>query len=151
MQHWHRSLILLIVGLLQMVTCSAITLQCPAPSALTLDTKTLLWSTTDGDYKSYAPSFSKHATSYIGSQWQGVNVGNLFCLYRGDELTFTISLQHYALIQEPHTGKWGPNVNGIRNCHATQPEECPFSPVTAKKPHDVNQELEQLKVDAPVN
>ncbi len=123
----------------------AVSLQCPPPGTLVRDPKTLLWSTPRSDWKSYAPSFSKHANTFVGAQWQGVKVGNLFCLYQGDAMTFTISIQFYALTAEPNTGKWEANINGIRNCHSALPEECPFVPVSQPDKIDIQQELQEIK------
>lgn len=149
MHFWRQTLLSLCAIWLICPSSLAEVLTCPPPSALVRDPKTLLWSTPRGDWKSYAPSFSKHASAFAGAQWQGVKVGNLFCLYQGDAMTFTLSLQFYALTEEPNTGKWETNVNGIRNCHAATPEDCPFVPVSQPQQLDIQQELQQIKVNSP--
>lgn len=149
MQFWPRLLVTASLLMLNSAVSLAALLQCPPPGALVRDPKTLLWSTPQGDWKSYAPSFSKHANVFLGAQWQGVKVGNLFCLYQGDAMTFTISMQFYALVEEPNAGKWEANVNGIRNCHSAQAADCAFVPVQQAPEQDINQQLQQLKISPP--
>lgn len=42
----------------------------------------MMWG--DDPWEGDSPSFSEHATAFIGATWQGVNVGTITCSYRGD-------------------------------------------------------------------
>ena len=74
---------------------------CPKVSELKYNTQKSEW-TTDTDWKSTTNSFSKQAVSFLGSQWKGVQMGHLLCLYQGpskDE--FPISMAKNIIVQSP--------------------------------------------------
>ncbi len=118
---------------------------CPSPDELERDNKTLIWSSKKHDWKSYAPSFSRKIEQFQGAQWQGVNVGNLFCIYQGDSKSFLITLQYHTVVQEPSSGQWGANTNGLRNCRSHQQSDCPFVPAAINQPIDIDKAIDQIK------
>lgn len=124
---------------------------CPNPEELVRDNKTLIWSSHKNDWKSYAPSFSRKIEQFMGAQWQGVNVGNLFCIYQGDSKSFLITLQYHTVVQEPSGGQWGANADGLRNCRSHQQSDCPFIPAPINQPIDIDKAIDQIKPLSPEN
>ena len=71
---------------------------CPAPSQLILDQKTSKWNTKTG-WRSPDSTFTKEVTTFLGAQWQGVQMGQVVCLYQGPEKKeFEIRLQKDSMI-----------------------------------------------------
>ena len=108
---------------------------CPKASELHKDPKTQFWGA-NGGWKSFEISFTSHIGKFLGAQWQGMNVGNVTCVYRGNEsMSFPITLRfnHLAYAPKPTKGKWGENRGGYVNCKATEQKECSFKPQPKKK------------------
>lgn len=101
------------------------TYYCPSPSDLVKNG--LFWGTIIGGWKSYSESFDQKIVSFLGAQWNGINVGKMICLYQGNApLSFPITVQNDALAQAPSAGLWGRNLGGYQNCHSNNPLDCPF-------------------------
>jgi hypothetical protein len=99
---------------------------CPATSTLQKDPMTHTWSAPDG-WKSYDMSFTDKLTHFSGAQWRGTNVGQIFCVYRGEIATeFPVLLAYRVLTYEPQGGRWSVNLGGYHNCETPNQEECPF-------------------------
>ncbi len=80
-------------------------LTCPEINKLQKDPNKMIWSAKHG-WKSYLPSFASYLNKFLGAQWQGVNVGNITCLYQSDEkMTFPVSLEYNLLVYMPVGGK----------------------------------------------
>ncbi len=105
------------------------------------------WATNDGDWKSDTVSFSDAIGSFVGAQWQGVNFGEIICVYTtAGKATFPIAIIYQGLVPEPDGYQWGPNNSGIRDCRARYTKDCPF--MIEKKtetPKDVYKELDFFK------
>jgi len=99
---------------------------CPPLSALTQDPQTHSWSA-EGGWKTYTSSFALNVQQFLGAQWQGNQVGTLFCLYQSsDKMTFPIKLQYNHLVEVPNGAHWGKDLGGYKNCVAPNPSDCPF-------------------------
>ena len=103
-------------------------ISCPNISQINKNKQSMLWGTANGNWRSFAVSFANHVDQFLGAQWEGVNLGNLFCIYRGEKLTFTINLQYHGLIHVPTNGKWSKNMGGYKNCISHKIKDCRFKP-----------------------
>jgi hypothetical protein len=121
---------------------------CPPISALKKDPETRLWYATVG-WKSYDLSFVDKITRFSGAQWRGTNVGQIFCVYRGEEETsFPVVLAYKILAYTPQGGQWSANLGGYANCETPSQNDCPFSIRVQAAPMDMYQQAEQLKRQA---
>jgi hypothetical protein len=122
---------------------------CPPISALVKSSDTFTWSAPDG-WKSFDMSFVDKITHFAGAQWRGTNVGQIFCVYRGElETSFPILLAYNVLAYAPHGGKWSANLGGYQNCETPEQQNCPFSIRLKPEAVDLYQQAEQLKRTAP--
>lgn len=118
---------------------------CPSTENIQKDQKTMTWRTSNG-WRSYDKSFSKRITHFLGAQWQGVNVGNVVCLYQSDDdMTFPITLHFNALVEEPTDGAWSKNLGGYKNCKSDKQESCYFIPHTTKQQGGIEQQAKAIK------
>ena len=112
-----------------------IRMQCPAASDLTFNSTKRLWSAKPY-FKSYNTSFSKTVTQFNGAQWSGAGVGQIFCVYKGDNsMDFPILLAFNTIVAEPNKdaakNRWTDNLKGHRNCISQETDQCTF---LVKKP-----------------
>lgn len=122
---------------------------CPAITALTKDQDTSLWSAPNG-WQSYDMSFVDKITRFSGAQWRGTNVGQIFCIYRGEsETMFPVLLAYKILAYSPQGGRWSANLGGYQNCETPDPKDCPFSIRVKPQPVDIYEQAEKLKRTAP--
>ncbi|ATN75315.1 T4SS-associated protein EirA [Coxiella burnetii] len=120
-------------------------LTCPEISKLQKDPNKMTWSAKNG-WKSYSSSFASHLNKFLGAQWQGVNVGNITCLYQSDEkMTFPVSLEYNLLVYMPAGGKWSKNLGGYMNCVSHDQKQCIFKPQIQAKTGNLYQEVGRLK------
>lgn len=110
-------------------------MQCPAVSDLSFNSKKRVWSAKPY-FKSYNTSFSKTVTQFSGAQWSGAGVGQIFCVYKGENsMDFPIMLAFNTIAAEPEKdttkNTWTDNLKGHRNCITHDPDRCPF---LVKKP-----------------
>ena len=122
-------------------------MQCPAVSALHKDPQKMTWSA-QGDWRGFEQSFAGHIQKFLGVQWQGVNVGNVVCLYAAQEkIAFPIMLHFNRLVFLPthRLGKWGKKSKGYTNCKSNRPKDCRFMVRTPKKTMNIYQEASELK------
>jgi hypothetical protein len=115
---------------------------CPSVSELTKHE--LWWSARDGAWRSYSQSFANEIDHFLGSQWLGINVGKVICLYQGkDVFDFPIALEpsQDVLVLEPTTTTWKLEHAGYRFCKSTNVVDCPFF---TKKKEQVKDIYEQL-------
>src|SRR3990167_2770190 len=86
-----------------------ITVTCPPIQALTKNQK-MEWSA-KGGWKSYGTSFVEKIASFSGAQWNGVNLGQIICVYNGKEKTdFPVLLVYHTLAIEPQENGWSKNL-----------------------------------------
>ncbi len=118
---------------------------CPLLSTLQKDTEKRTWSA-PGGWQSYDLSFVDKVDKFSGAQWRGTNVGQIFCVYRGDIPTmFPILLAYGTLALEPSGQKWGENLGGYRNCESSVREDCPFQIRLEPEQGDIYEEAEKLR------
>ncbi|OGT65967.1 MAG: hypothetical protein A3J38_10335 [Gammaproteobacteria bacterium RIFCSPHIGHO2_12_FULL_45_9] len=99
---------------------------CPAPSALMLNPDDHTWFV-KGGWQSFSTSLESRIDRFLGAQWQGSQVGTIFCLYQpADSLSFPVKLQYNRLVNEPSGQAWRKNQGGYRNCVSGNPNACPF-------------------------
>jgi hypothetical protein len=123
-------------------------LLCPKISSLHKDPKKLIWFA-QGGWQSFSPSFATQIGHFLGAQWQGVNVGNISCVYRGkQQMSFPIILMYNNLVYMPQHGKWTKNLGGYTNCKSMNRSDCPFKPRTRVKSGNIYQQARQLKESA---
>ena len=118
---------------------------CPNIKQIYSDPRSKTWTAHNG-WKSYDTSFAKGIKTFLGAQWQGTNIGDVFCLYQStDEMTFAVKLQYHHLVYEPTGGQWKKATDGILNCYSTDPQKCLFKSTQAQKKSDVYDTLQNLK------
>ncbi|MGB6976668.1 MAG: T4SS-associated protein EirA [Gammaproteobacteria bacterium] len=118
---------------------------CPPPEQLVLND--LFWGA-PGGWISYTESFDKKVIGFEKAQWQGVNVGKILCIYKGDgSLTFPIVLEqkHHQIVPEPKFANWTINQGGYKDCVASRIEDCPFELTRDIKVADPYQEIDFFK------
>ncbi|MCH9769982.1 MAG: T4SS-associated protein EirA [Gammaproteobacteria bacterium] len=99
---------------------------CPATTTLRANPKTHTWHVKK-DWKSYDISFVKHVKTFYGAQWNGANVGQIICVYHGENPnSFPIQLVFHTLVLDPNSGKWSKNLGGYKNCVSHKLKDCPF-------------------------
>ena len=119
-------------------------LTCPAAKDLKLNTKTKTW-TALGGWKTYTPSFGTQIQSFLGAQWNGVQLGQVICIYRAkDAFTFPIKLFFNHQVIAPDHGKWKKVKSNVINCYGNR-KLCAFSPLLSPKSSDPLQEALDLK------
>jgi len=119
---------------------------CPMPQELEKEPVKKTWSAQRLQWRSYEISFVDKVTKFLGAQWVGANVGQLTCVYSGDDpKEFPILLIFSTLVYSPETDKWSKDLGGFRNCKTDDPQHCPFKPRMQNRPEDINLQLEQLK------
>ena len=125
---------------------------CPDASAFALDTQQYHWSTGDGNWKSYGLSFAKKLTTFVGAQWDGVNIGQLTCLYSGEPKgTFVVKVVSSHLFYAPAKARnnhWSAPQQGFINCKSDNQKQCPVRPVYQNKEEDLIDQAESLKQSA---
>lgn len=120
---------------------------CPPISTLTKSSTDNTWSATSR-WVSHDISFVNTIAFFLGAQWQGANVGQVTCIYHGqDENSFPVLLTFNTLTYEPTVPKWGNNQGGYRNCVSNNTAGCPFQLRLAPANNSVEQEAESIKPD----
>ena len=127
-------------------TPATITVYCPDAASLVKDPKKLTWATPDNQWQSFDISFEKKLTQFIGAQWHGVGLGQIFCLYRGeDKDSFPVLLAFHALALVPRSDSWGTDMGGYRNCTTDKQSECGFEVRTRPQQVDIYDQALKLK------
>lgn len=121
-------------------------IKCPKISQLKKNPSKMAW-TAPGGWKSSNASFANKLTKFLGAQWQGVNVGNIICLYQSNNaMTFPVLVRFNHLVYAPKGGKWGKNLGDYANCKSNHPSDCLFKPKPTKtKTANIYQELSKIK------
>lgn len=92
------------------------------------------WGTSDAAFRSLDTSFSHHLKTFLGAQWQGINVGYVLCIYKPVEPDlFKVTLLYGPLTLQPTDKNWQKNKEGNYNCIATNVNDCPFVPKPQEK------------------
>lgn len=120
---------------------------CPSVEKLVKDPKHKTWQTKD--WRSYSESFSIHLDSFLGAQWEGVNVGSINCIYGSNEkMSLPVILTYKNLAYSPHGGKWTQNGKGRIICKSPNQTDCAFLPKIPKKTSNIYDEIRNLKKDS---
>lgn len=118
---------------------------CPPISTLRKNPIKMNW-TAPGGWKSYDISFIEKVSKFLGAQWNGVNIGQITCVYSAAKKhVFPIKLIFHTLALEPSDGKWTKNLGGYRDCFSIKQKNCAFKVRTKPKPKDIYKEAESLK------
>jgi hypothetical protein len=122
------------------------TIQCPKSSDLVKDPQTNHWSAL-GLWKGTDESLVTSVTSFLGAQWQGINLGQPFCIYHGQpQGTFDIVLAYHTFAITPQAGLWQSNKNQtIYRCFSHNVDDCFFQVRLAPKELTPDQQLDQIK------
>jgi hypothetical protein len=99
---------------------------CPSPKSMYKSNKSE-W-VAPGGWKSEKMSFVNHIYHFVGSQWQGVDLGTVICLYQGEKGTFPIVLHRDNLALRPDgLATWKLDKSGARfTCNQKDVRQCPF-------------------------
>ncbi len=123
------------------------TLYCPAPSQLTLNKANNHWDVLP-HWRSFDTSFITKPTTFVGAQWQGVDLGQVFCLYDNKtQSDFPIILYFDTQVPKPTSGSWNhPSHANYLNCSANDHKGCAFTVIIKpKSTKSVYQQAEELK------
>lgn len=131
-------------GHLFAATPKPVVLTCPAPETLVKDSKTLLWSANEAHWQTHTMSFADEITTFLGAQWNGASLGNVYCLYQGKPTTFIVQMEFDALVYPPSGDKWSSDLEQVKNCISSDPAECPFQPKVKKQTKSLYEELDDL-------
>lgn len=122
-----------------------ITVYCPEPSALVKNDKAMTFAA-KGGWKSYERSFVTEVDTFKGAQWQGINVGQVMCVYTGKPAgTFPIYLYFDHLSVTPSKGNWVTQKGHYSNCGSTSRSECPITVQRTPKQQNIYEEATDLK------
>jgi hypothetical protein len=125
------------------------TIACPSVQNLYKIKSTMNWKA-NGGWLSHQQSFTTKVSHFLGAQWRGANVGNIYCLYQGsNNLTFMIHLQYNKLAFLPSGGKWGKNTHGYQNCISHQQSDCYFKPMIKQSTKNIYDIADHLKSGSP--
>ena len=120
---------------------------CPDPSELYKSG--MRWKT-DSGWQSYQNSFSAEVSHFMGAQWKGVGIGQIYCIYQPkDSADFPIQLSIKPLITRPVYAYWedAPKKD-IINCLSDKndPCDCQFSKYIEEEldPDKVLLEIEKI-------
>ena len=123
---------------------------CPPVSVFKWNATEKYWFAPNG-WRSYGVTFTKSLESFLGAQWDGVNVGQVTCLYQGKPKgTFLVKLVSNGLYHAPQmnvNNQWSKPSPGFINCKSIDRQMCPLSPVYKKVSKDLIQEALDLKHD----
>jgi len=123
-----RIIVIIFIVLIMTFDVFANTKPCYCPKANTL-TKTVLHWKSGNIWISRQRSFANKIDKFIGAQWIGVNIGQIVCLYKGDNsFTFPVILQtiHPVLIRKPHSRHWFKTKRGYKECFSSNVKDCKF-------------------------
>ncbi len=126
---------------------------CPELNQLTKNETTMTWSA-PGGWKSYGQSFVEKVAEFRGAQWEGVNIGQIACVYTGEnKLTFPIVLVFNKLTSAPVGGAWVSSTpdskqkyaSGYYNCPSKIISDCPFHPIIQASDTNANEIVSTIK------
>jgi hypothetical protein len=122
------------------------TIECPHSSDLVKDPQTNRWSAL-GVWNGSDESLVTSVTTFLGAQWQGINLGQPFCIYQGvPQGTFDIILAYHTFAVTPQAGKWQANANQtVFKCFSHDSNDCLFQVRLKPKELSVDQQLDQIK------
>ena len=83
----------------------------------------------------------------MGAQWQGINLGQPFCVYQGLPAgTFKVALAYHAFSVAPQGGRWTSNTHhNLYRCITRNPMQCPFFTRLKPKTKSVQDLLHDIK------
>lgn len=133
---------------------------CPHMSEITKDPQSGSWiaKTKAGSWRTYHSTFSTKLTQFIGAQWSGANVGQLFCVYASEQrymMNGSLQIQRTSpqllafktLTYQPTGGQWKRASRGIYNCNSLVRHQCKFKARSKPPEGDILQQVESFKSD----
>lgn len=103
------------------------------PETYMLSHQNLIWGA-PGGWVSHDRSLTNNIKSFLGAQWQGINLGQIICAYggiQGQDFPVYLYQTTNILVPQPHGLNWLNNNKNIINCQAKeqqtlQPKDCAF-------------------------
>jgi hypothetical protein len=124
---------------------------CPQPGQLKKDMSTMTWSVKP-HWKSFEKSFVLTVKKFVGAQWEGINLGQIICVYHGKSpQTFPIQVLYNTLSITPTAGSWVAKKGHYSNCVSANVLDCPFWVREKPKAVNINQEALDLKSNPVTN
>ncbi len=124
-------------------------LVCPPAKQLVKNPATNLWSVPKSNFIGHDVSLLNKVDHFSGAQWLGAGIGQILCVYQGDNDDFPVVLAFQILTYEPSDGHWQKNQGGYRNCTSEDPNDCAFQLRVQPKIKNVYQEALDLKSATP--
>lgn len=123
------------------------TIYCPKPSELVKDNQTTQWSALGGTWQSADRSLVTKVTTFLGAQWQGINLGQPFCVYHGEPAgTFDVVLAYHTFSITPRSGQWKTGQGQhIYKCFSHRVADCMFQVRLQPKQLTIDQQLAQIQ------
>ena len=119
------------------------------PKAYNLTKTDLIWSGNAEaiQWKATEASLSEDAVSFIGAQWDGIQVGSISCVYQGSEdLSFPIVLKNEHIFRMPKHTNWQAETDGMYTCHSDDTQDCPLYPNIEKQAKvDIHELMKGIK------
>jgi hypothetical protein len=103
-----------------------------------------VWGTADAEWRSYTPSGATQIVSYLGTQWDGIKVGHIICLYQTNEaVSFPLALNKIRgqVIIEPSGFGWSALTGTHKFCQSANVADCPFYSEPVQGPVDIYAEI----------
>jgi hypothetical protein len=82
----------------------------------------------EGGWQTMGISFATSIIAFEGAHWSGVNLGKIICLYRGEGVTFPVSIGRTDMVLRP-VGRYWKDINSDAtslDCVRSSPNDCPF-------------------------
>lgn len=121
------------------------TIRCPSPKDLVKDTTTNRWSALK-KWHGTTQSLATKADKFLGAQWQGINLGQPFCIYSGvPSGTFNIVLAYHTFSITPRGGRWQDMHHQIYKCFSHDRSQCLYQVRLKPKTLTIDQQIDQIK------
>ena len=129
---------------------STFTMTCPPVKSLVKDKSTNLWASPDASFKSFNSSFVDSLDSFVGAQWGGAGLGQIFCVYVNsrDKLSLPAVLAYNVVAVEPTQSddlSWEAKQGQTMNCHSTDTSKCAFQVRTKPKEESLSDVFDAIK------
>ena len=114
------------------------------------DKSTNLWASPDAAFKSFNSSFVDSLDSFVGAQWGGAGLGQIFCVYVNsrDKLSLPAVLAYNVVAVEPTQSddlSWEAKQGQTMNCHSTDTSKCAFQVRTKPKEESLSDVFDTIK------
>lgn len=121
---------------------------CPTPDKLIKNKNKMMFYAGD-NWRTYEKSFITKVTTFVGAQWDGINVGRIICVYIGKPKgSFPLQLHFMKLSKTPDGGKWKQKNSSLKSCASTDRTQCPFTYTKKTGKIDIYEEAAAIKKDS---